>query len=89
MSDVAAVGPHEFEPGKTVADFVEHERCAIPVLHASRMDDYAQRQALRIDESVNFAALQLLASVIAGQAIMIAPFMDGPPLLRDGWYSAS
>jgi len=53
------------------------------------MDDYAQRQALRIDESVNFAALQLLASVIAGQAIMIAPFMDGPPLLRDGWYSAS
>jgi len=59
------------EPGKAVADFIEHERRSIAVLHAGRMNDDAQRQTLRIN--VNFSALHLLAGVIAGQAVMTAP----------------
>ncbi len=74
MSVVAVVGPDEFEPGKAVADFVEHERRAITVLHAGGVDDDAQRQALRIDQRVNLAALHLLTGVVAGQAVMTAPF---------------
>ena len=72
MGVVSAVRPHEFEPGKAVADFVEHERRSIAVLHAGRMDDDAQWQTLRIDQRVNFAAFHLLAGVVAGQAIMAA-----------------
>jgi len=44
MSVVSAVCPYEFEPWKTVADFIEHKRCSIAVLQASRMDDDAQGQ---------------------------------------------
>ena len=74
MGVVSAVRPYEFEPGKAVADFIEHERRSIAVLQASRMDDDAQGQALRIDQRVNFAALHLFAGVVAGQAVMTAPF---------------
>ena len=38
------------------------------------MNNDAQRQALRIDERVNLATLDPFAGVIAGQAIMTAPF---------------
>jgi hypothetical protein len=38
------------------------------------VDDDAQRQALRIDQRVNLAALHLLTGVVAGQAVMTAPF---------------
>ena len=34
----------------------------------------AQRQTLRIDQRVNFATLHLFTGVVAGQAVMTAPF---------------
>lgn len=74
MGVVSAVRPYEFEPGKAVADSVEHERGSVAVLHTGRMNDDAQRQALRIDQGVDFSALHLLASVVSGQAVMTAPF---------------
>ena len=74
MSVVAVVGPDELEPGKAVADFVEHERGAVSVLHSGRVNDDAQRQALCVDQRVKLAALDLLAGVVAGQAVMTAPF---------------
>ena len=74
VSVVAVVGPDELEPGKAVADFVEHERGAVSVLQAGGVDDDAQRQALRVDQRVKLAALDLLAGVVAGQAVMTAPF---------------
>lgn len=74
MGIVSAVRPYEFEPRKTATDFVEHERRSISILDAGRMDDDAQRQALRIDQRVNLAALHLFAGVETGQAVMAAPF---------------
>jgi len=76
MGVVSAVRPNELEPGKAVADFVEHQRRPIAVLDASRMNDDAQRQTFGVDQGVNFAALDLLAGVIAGQAVMTAPFSE-------------
>ena len=38
------------------------------------MDDDAQRQALSIDQGVNLAPLHFFAGVVAGQAVMTAPF---------------
>ena len=74
MGVVSAVRPYEFEPGKAVVDFFDHQRRSIAVLHASRMDDDAQGQTLRIDQRVNFATLHLFAGVVAGQPVMTAPF---------------
>jgi hypothetical protein len=74
VSVVAVVGPDELQPGKAVEEFVEHERGAISVLHAGVVDDDAQRPALHVDQRVNLAALDLLADVVAGQAVMTAPF---------------
>ena len=71
---VAAVGPNMFEPGKAVADLALHERRAISVLHAGGVDVDAQRQTLRIDQRANFVTLHLFTGVIAGQAVMTAPF---------------
>jgi len=74
MGVVSAVRSYEFEPGKAVVDFFDHQRRSIAVLHASRMDDDAQGQTLRIDQRVNFATLHLFAGVVAGQPVMTAPF---------------
>ena len=74
MGVVSVVRPYEFEPGKAVADFVENERGPVAILHASRMDDDAQGQALGIDQGMNFAPFHFLPGVIAGQAIVTAPF---------------
>jgi len=71
---VAIIRPDQFEPGKAVADFIEDERRAIAVLDASGMNDGPQRQALRIDQRVNFAPLDLLSGVIAYLAVKTAPF---------------
>ena len=38
-SIIAMIGPDEFEPGKALADFVEHYARAVAVLHARGMDD--------------------------------------------------
>jgi hypothetical protein len=74
MSVVATVGPDDFVPGEAVADFAQHKCRAISILHASGVDDDAQRQSLRIDQRVKLAALDLLAGVVAGQPVMTAPF---------------
>ena len=74
MGVVSAVRPDEFEPGKALADFVEHEGRAVAVLRAGRVDDDAQRQALRVDQRMNFSTLHLFAGVVADQAVMTAPF---------------
>ena len=71
---VAIIRPDQFEPGKAVADFIEDERRAIAVLDAGGMNDGPQRQALRIDQRVNFAPLDLLSGVIAYLAVKTAPF---------------
>jgi hypothetical protein len=74
MRVVSAVRPQKFEPGKAVADFIEHERGSITILDARRMNDDTQRQTLRIDQRMNFAPLHFLAGVIPGQTVMTAPF---------------
>ena len=71
---VSAVRPYEFEPGEAVADFVEHERRAIAVLDASRVDDDARWRTLGVDQRVNFPALHLLPGVIADQTVTATPF---------------
>jgi len=71
---VAIIRPDQFEPGKAVADFIEDERRAIAVLDTGGMNDGPQRQALRIDQRVNFAPLDLLSGVIAYLAVKTAPF---------------
>jgi hypothetical protein len=45
-------------------------------LQTGRMDDDAQRQALRIDQRMNFGTLHFFAGVVAGQAVMTVPFSD-------------
>jgi hypothetical protein len=74
MRVVSAVRPQEFEPGKAVADFIEHERGSITISDARRMNDDTQRQTLRIDQRMNFAPLHFLAGVIPGQTVMTDPF---------------
>lgn len=71
---VAIIRPDQFEPGKAGADFIEDERRAIAVLDTCGMNDGPQRQALRIDQRVNFAPLDLLSGVIAYLAVKTAPF---------------
>lgn len=71
---VAAVGPDKFEPGEARAYLVEHEGGAVPILNAGRVNDDPQRQALDVDERVDLAALDLLASVVAYAAVMTTPF---------------
>jgi hypothetical protein len=63
MRVLSAVRPQEFEPGKAVADFIEHERGSITILDASRMNDDRQWLTLRVDQGMNFAPLHFLAGV--------------------------
>ncbi len=74
MGVVAIVRPDQFEPGKACADFIEHKRRVIAVLNIGGMNNNPQRQAFGVDQGVNFAALHLFAGVVAGQAVMTAPF---------------
>jgi hypothetical protein len=59
---------------RAIAEFIEHERGAIAVSHASRMDGDPQRQADGVDKRVNLAPSHFLSGVVAGQTVMAAPF---------------
>jgi hypothetical protein len=71
---VAIVRPDQFEPGKTVTDFIEDKRRAIAVLDARGMNDGPQRQPFGVDKGMNLAPLDLLPGVITYLAIKTAPF---------------
>ena len=47
---VAIVRPDQFEPGKTVTDFIEDKRRAVAVLDARGMNDGPQRQPFGVDQ---------------------------------------
>src|ERR1700716_661346 len=72
MRVLSAVRPQEFESGKAVADFIEHERGSMTILDASRMNDDRQWLTLRVDQGMNFAPLHFLAGAIPGQTVMTA-----------------
>ncbi len=74
MGVVPTVGPNEFEPRKTGMYLVEHERGAVAILNAGRVNDDPQRQTVGIDQRVNLAAFDLLAGVITYAAIITPPF---------------
>jgi hypothetical protein len=54
--------------------FIQHECRTIAILNASRVDDDTQRQAFRIDQGMQFAALQFLTGIIPHRMVMTAPF---------------
>ena len=80
VSVVAAVGPNEFEPRKTGMYLVEHERGAVAILNAGRVNDDPQRQTFGIDQRVNLAPFDLLAGVIAYAAIITPLFPPTSPI---------
>jgi hypothetical protein len=61
-----AVRPQEFESGKAVADFIEHERGSLTILDAT------QRQTLRVDQCMNFAPIHFLARAISHASFLVA-----------------
>jgi hypothetical protein len=69
---VAAIGPDQFKPRKPLVDLVEHQTG--PVLDFGRMDDDPHRQPFADDQSMDFAALDPLAGVIAHLAVVTASF---------------
>jgi hypothetical protein len=77
MGVVAAVGPHEFEPGETFADFVENKACAVPVLQARGMDHDAPRQTSDVDQGAELATLHLLAGVVP-HCVVFTPAFTPP-----------
>ena len=51
--------------GKTIGDFVEHERCSVAILNACRVNLGLEKHAECVDQNMPFAALDLLACIIA------------------------
>jgi hypothetical protein len=61
---VAAIGPDQLEPREAPAYLVEHQPGSVAVLDRDGVDDDPHRQPFAVDQGVDFAALDLLASVV-------------------------
>jgi hypothetical protein len=77
VSGVAGIGPHEFEPGKALADLVEDHTRPVAILQAGGMDDDPQRQAFNVGQGVELATLHLLAGVTTHCVVFTPAF--APP----------
>lgn len=53
---------------------IEHERCAVAILHRGRVNNDIQQQAERVDQNVPFAAGDLLGRIKALRVKRGAPF---------------
>jgi len=53
---------------------IEHERCAVAILHRGRMHDDVQQQAERVDQDMPFATRDLLSRIKALRVKRGAPF---------------
>ena len=71
---IARIGDDALQKGKAPPRLPQQSLCAIPVLHAGRMDADRQQQSERVRQDVALSAQHLLASVIAGRV------ERGPPL---------
>jgi hypothetical protein len=72
---ITAIGVDAVNEGEqTSRSFVEHQGGAVPVLDIGGMNDDAQQEADRTDESVALAALDLLACIKALRSKVLASF---------------
>ena len=63
---VAGIGEDALDEGKQrPCALVEHQGCTVAILDIGGMNGDAQQEAERIDKDVPFAALDLLARVVA------------------------
>ncbi len=63
---ITGVGEDAFDEGEqTAGAAIKNQRHAVPILYIGGMDDNVQEEAKRVDKNVPFAALDLLARVIA------------------------
>ncbi len=61
----AAVGEHALQSGKALANLAQQQGALVAVLHDDGMHHQADRQAQRVDQGVDLAALHPLARLIA------------------------
>jgi hypothetical protein len=73
-SIIAIIGPDEFEPREAIADLIEDEGRPVTILDTRGVNDDPYWQSFRIDERMDFAALDLLAGVKTYLAVKTAPF---------------
>ena len=72
---IAAIGKDALDKGKEPAGArVEHERCAMAILHVGGMDDDVQQETERVDENMPLAARDLLARIETLRVDGRAPF---------------
>lgn len=65
---VTRVGPDEFKFGEGLVDLIEHQRRAVTVLQAGRMNAHLKDQAVGIHQQMAFASHDLLSRIIAAHS---------------------
>lgn len=73
-SIIGTIGPDQIEPGEEAAQSGEREKCPVAVLDVRRMDHGAQDKALRVDDEMALASLDLLGRVITHRVDRGPPF---------------
>jgi len=72
---IAGIGEDPLDEGEEASRAtIEHEPCAVAVLHVGRMDDDVQEKAERVDEDMPLAPCDLLARIKTLRVEYGAPF---------------
>lgn len=73
---IALVGPNARQARESILDSIEQTLGAVAVRHVSRMDQYAEQQAQRIDEQMTLTAAQALGAIVTARSPFSVVFTD-------------
>lgn len=82
-SRVSAIGEDALDEREARTGALQKIDGSVSVLNVGRKHNDVQQKSERVNEDVALASRDLLTCVIALRVQSRAPFMDGPPLLRD------